>query len=415
VGNATLWSDGRAAGQVGRWAAEGVLERAFRINGSLSFSGLPNAILAWLHEHDRERLSRAHKALYCGGWLLYRLTGAYACDESDASAPFLDIRSRRYSDELLRLYGLEWARPLLPPIRGDAERVLPLSRAAATELGLPAGLPVVMAPLDVAATAIGVGAVAPGQACVIVGTTLCTEVVVDQARTEGEPAGYTLALGAPDRYLRAYATMSGTEVVDWAARMLGLPDAADVARLAAAAEPAGGAVVLPYLSPAGERAPFFDPLARGTCFGLSLEQGPEHFAGAVLEGLTMTIRDCLAASATRPRELRLCGGGARSGLWCQLIADVTGITTLRSADTEVGARGAFVTALVAAGEEPDLVAAASRLELRDRFEPRSALTGRYDKRYATFVELRQPAREAWAAMAPSREGGPPAGQADAPT
>ena len=120
-----------------------------------------------------------------------------AIDESDASVPFFEVRERRYSNELLQLYDLEWARRLLPDVLADDKRVGQLHSTAAAELGLPAGLPVVMSPYDVATTAIGVGAVSNGQACSILGTTLCTEVVMNHVNLEGDPSGLTLPFGPP--------------------------------------------------------------------------------------------------------------------------------------------------------------------------------------------------------------------------
>lgn len=387
---AILWSDGRNPGLVERWERDGTIARAFGINGSLTFPGLPNAILHWLREHEPERIGRTHRALYCGGWIFFKLTGELAVDESDASAPLLDVRSRRYSDELLELFELGWARRLLPEVRRLQGRVGALSAAGARELGLPEGLPVVMAPYDIASTCIGVGATAPGQGCSILGTTLCTEVVTDHVDTSGEPSGFTIAMDLGERYLRAYPTLSGMEVLGWAARLLGLSEPSDLVALAERAEPgAGGVMVAPYLSPAGERAPFLDPNARGSIVGLTVEHGPEHLARAVLEGLSYVVRDCLQASGAELTELRLCGGGANSDVWCRLIADVTGLPTLRSADAEVGAKGAYITGLVATGMEHDLDAAAARLvTLRDRFEPDAERHALYVAGYERFLELR---------------------------
>jgi sugar (pentulose or hexulose) kinase len=408
VGPAVLWSDGRNPRIVEGWERDGTIERAFRINGSLAFPGLPVAILPWLREHDPERLERAHKALYCGGWIFSKLTGEFAVDESDASAPLLDIRSHRYSDELLELYDLEWARRLLPEVRDMDGRVGALSASAARQLGLPVGVPVVMAPYDIASTAIGVGATAPGQACSILGTTLCTEVVTDRVDTEGAPSGFTIAMGVGSRYLRAYPTLAGTEVIDWTVRLLGLSDPAALGALADRAPAgAGGLVFLPYLSPAGERAPFLDPSARGMFLGLSLEHRPEHLALAVMEGLSHVVRDCLEAAPADANELRLCGGGATSDSWCQLIADVTGVPTLRSTDTELGAKGAFITGLVATGAERDLDAAAAKLvQLRDRFEPRADRQALHAERFRQFLELREICAPAWRHLA----GGPDQGR-----
>ncbi|MCT2581770.1 FGGY-family carbohydrate kinase [Actinophytocola gossypii] len=404
TGPAILWSDGRAAGVVESWRRAGVTEKAFRINGSLGFSGLPHAILTWLAEHDPARLEASATALYCGGWLFSRCTGLLGVDLSDASVPFLDPRTRAYSTELLSLYDLDWARRLLPEVRRPAARSAPLTERAAAQLGLPAGLPVVLAPYDVASTAIGVGTTDPGQACTILGTTLCTEVIRDRVDTAGEPGGLTVALDTGDDVLRAFPTLAGTEVLDWASTMLGLAHARDLATLAEQAEPgAGGLVFLPYLSPAGERAPFLNPHARGTFWGMSLEHGRAEVARAVFEGLTMVIRDCLAATGADATELRVCGGGAGSAMWCQLIADVTGVPVVTSADTEVGAKGAMLTGLVATGAAPSVSSAArdyvrptsSREPDRDRGEL-------YARRFELFRELREISTPGWARQAERR-------------
>ena len=400
TGPALLWNDGRATSIVDGWSRAGVLATAFTVNGSLTFAGLPNALLSWLRVNDPGRLDRSAAALTCGGWIFNRLTGAVAVDESDASAPFLDIRSRSYAPELLELYGMGWAGRLLPPVRGDGDRVGTLTGAAAERTGLPAGTPVVIGPYDVAATAIGVGAVRPGQAASILGTTLCTEVVVETPDTGAEPAGLTVSLGVAGRYLRAYPTLAGGEVVRWACDLLQLTDPAELTELALSTSPgAGGLLFLPYLSPAGERAPFLDPLIRGTVLGLSFRHGRAELARAVLEGLTFVVADCLAAAPVRPTDLRVSGGGAASAGWLQLIADVTGIPVIRSADAESGARGAYLVGQVATGAVADMEAAVGQhLRVRDTFRPDPAATARYAASYARFVAARR-------AVAPLGAGG----------
>lgn len=388
TGPAVLWNDGRAAAVVDRWAAAGLPERAFRIGGNPTFPGLPHAILTWLREHEPERVETAAACLTCGGWVFSRLTGRIAVDASDASAPFLDLRTRRYSPELISLFGMEWAAPLLPePVEHDG-RVAALSAEAASALGLPAGTPVVLAPYDIATTAFGVGAIEPGRACGILGTTLCTETVVAEPPLDGEPVGVTLALDTG--YLRAFPTLAGADVLHWACRTLGAPGPEALAELAARSEPgAGGLTFLPYLSPAGERVPFTDPAARGTIVGLTLNHGPEHLARAVFEGLSLVVRDCLTAIGGRTDDLRVCGGGAANDFWTGLIADVTGLPVHRSADREVGARGAYFTGLVATGAFTGLAEAARALvRLRDTFEPDPALAGVYHDKFTGFRALR---------------------------
>lgn len=397
TGPAALWNDGRAAGIIDEWTRAGVLDQAFGINGSLTSGGLPNAILTWFRRHDPARLERSATSLTCAGWLFAQLTGEVGIDESDASAPFMDIRTRRYSPELLDLYDMAWVRDLLPEIRGDDRRVAEMSPAAAASLGLPTGTPVVMSSYDIASTSLGVGAVAPGQACCILGTTLCTEVVRDTVSLDGPAAGLNIALGVPGRYLRAFPTLAGTEVIQWACRMLGLAEPAELSELASGADVgAGGLTFLPYLSPAGERSPFLDPLARGSFLGLSLEHERHHVARAVLEGLTLVIQDCLAASGAEPTELRVAGGGAVSPVWLQLIADVTAIPVSRSTDTEAGARGAFLIGLVATGAAYSVDEIAPRfVRARDTFHPDPARSGRYRDLFADFLTVREATATAW--------------------
>ncbi|MFL6122215.1 FGGY family carbohydrate kinase [Actinophytocola sp.] len=381
---AVLWNDGRAAEVVRGWRADGTLERAFRTNGSLTNAGLPNAILRSLAE------TRAHTALTCGGWLFHQLTGVLGIERSEASAPWLDIHTGTYSTVLTDLYGIDPA--VLPPLLTD--QVHPLT---AGDLGLPTGTPVVLAPYDIVTTAFGTGATAAGQATCVLGTTLCTEMLVEAPDTTGEPAGLTLDFGVPNLLMRSFPTLAGTGVVDWLVDLLGLTDHAEATRLAEQA-PAGadGLRVLPYLSPAGERAPFLDPAASGLVAGMLFDHGRTHLARAVLEGLAHVIRDCLDAAPGRPVELGLCGGGAASALWCQLIADITGVVAVSTQDTQVGAKGALVFALTALGDYPDLTSAAAALVRRSAvYEPDNATRDLYEAAHAEFLETRALAATRW--------------------
>jgi erythritol kinase len=398
TGPALLWNDGRAASHVTAWERDGVVEEAFHICGSRLATGLPNALLAWLRDNEPHRTAESSHLLTCGGWLYLRLTGERVVDESDASAPFLDIRRRSWSDRLFELFGLEWARELLPDLRGDDSRVSSITTQGAEETGLPAGIPVVLAPYDICATAIGTGAVAPGQACCILGTTLATEVVADTVVTE-EPVGITVTLGVPGRYLRAFPTMSGGDVLAWGARMLGLPSVTELMVLAARGAPGtAGVRFLPYLSPAGERAPFFDPNARGSLSGLSLDARPQDVARALLEGLTMTIRECLGSAPTSPAQLALCGGGTRSDHWMRMIADVTGLAVTIPADSEVGARGAWLTAMVATARESDFdTAAAAHVRVAATHAPDPEAFHAFTDQYADQLRLRELTEPTWTA------------------
>lgn len=398
TGPAVLWNDGRAVDVLRRWQQDGVPEAAFRINGSLSNLGLPNAVLAWLHEHEPDALTDAAAVLTCGGWLFRCLTGVVGLHPSDASAPWLDVATGEVSDTLLDLYRLPWARPLIPPVLSGAASTQPLTAEAAAATGLPAGIPVTMAPYDVVSTATGSGAIAAGDAFCILGTTLCVGARQTAPDTSGTPAGLTI-LGDPgEPVVRAFPTLAGTGVVDWATDLLGLANPAALVALAATADrTANGLRMWPYLSPAGERAPFLDPAARGVIAGVSFATGRAEVARAVIDGLGHVIKDCLDAVDEPPVRLALAGGGAASDLWCRSIADITGVPTTRRALGQEGARGAVVAALVAEGALDEAGATARIAPAGATFDPDPARADEVARAHADFVETRAVLATRWSA------------------
>jgi erythritol kinase len=207
----------------------------------------------------------------------------------------------------------------------------------------------------------------------------------------------TLVLDSASDLLRAFPTLAGTEVLGWATELLDLRHPSELSALAEQAPPgADGLTFLPYLSPAGERVPFLDTKARGTFWGLSLEHGRDAVARAVFEGLTMVIKDCVLAADVDATELRLCGGGTNSSLWCEIIADVVGVPVVRPADAEAGAKGAFLTGLVATGVEPDITTAARRYVHTERtYDPDPERVQRYHEVYARFRDLRGISARGW--------------------
>jgi erythritol kinase len=397
-GSAILWNDGRAHEIVESWRRAGVLQTAFRHSGSLAYPGLANAILHWLQEHDPDRLERSRWMLSCNGWLYLQLTAKVSADLSDASNPFCDVVTRQYSPDLLRLYGLERQARLLPEFPSRQRPVAALCRSAAEALGVRADVPVVMAPYDIVTTAIGSGCTTAGQGCLILGTTICPEVISSDSGRNGVPAGTTVALNEAGLYLRAMPTLTGCEALDWAAATLRAEDLDDLSHMAASSVPgAHGVLCLPYLSPAGERSPFLAPSARASLLGLSLTHTREDVARAVFEGLTFTIRDCFsAASSTALERVTVCGGGSRNAFWCQLIADVCGCEVLRPDSSETGARGAFFSAVYATGRAASLAEVVQRCGVDGEvYRPAPDRAGTYANLFSKFLRVRETVAETW--------------------
>ncbi|MGO2746986.1 FGGY family carbohydrate kinase [Microbacterium sp.] len=394
---AVLWNDARAVGVVDEWTRDGTLDEAFRLNGSLGNLGLPNAILAWFLAEDPDAIGDVRDVVTCGSWLFESLTGARGLHPSDASAPWLDAMTGQYSDDLFELFGLCSVRGLIPPVLTADELTQPLRASVAESVGLEAGIPVTLAPYDVVTTATGGGSIATGSAFCILGTTLCTGAVVETISTEGAPTGLTLHGGEGQAVTRAFPTLAGTGVVEWVREMLGVEDAAALTELARGSEPgARGVRMWPYLSPAGERMPFLDADARGVIGGITFSTARADIARATLEGLAHVIRDCLNASGAQITELVVSGGGSASDLWCQVIADITGVETVRVAGTQVGAKGAMLYAVVAAGDYENLQAAARALVDRaDKFTPDRSARALFDERHEDFLQTRDALSGRW--------------------
>jgi erythritol kinase len=387
---AILWNDGRAANEVGGWSRNGVLEKAFALNGSLTSLGLPNAIMAHLAEVEPESLVVGNRVLTCGSWLFFKLTNQIGLHPSEASAPWLDISSGAISDELVDLFGLSAHRDLIPDILSPTETSAPMMTSVAKELGLGSNIPVTLAPYDIVATATGCGVVHEGEAYAILGTTLCPGTIVDVPRVSDVPSGLNLHTGTVGSYLRAFPTLTGAGALTWLAKVLNVETIEELTPLAASAPAGSGSlIVLPYLSPAGERAPFLNIAARGVIHGLTFEHDRGHIARAFFESQAHVIRECLGAAGVAPTSLTLSGGGAQSSLWCQIIADVTGIRVTRTRDSQVGAKGAFMYAALAGGDVANLEEARNRfVTVGDVFVPNETTASLYSSAHLAFLRLR---------------------------
>jgi sugar (pentulose or hexulose) kinase len=338
---AISWMDGRAAGILSRWMADGVVERVFRRTGSGMFPGSAGPVLAWLDRHRPEALDAAVTAGYCKDVVFQRWTGIRATDVSDASVPFLDPRTRAYDPVALEACGLAHRAGLLAPVHDP----VPVGEG-------PGGVPVAGGPFDLPACARGAGVTEPGDGLLTVGTTLACQVVTETLDLDGEPAGLTLATERPGRWLRAMPAMVGTAALDWVLASTGLRHE-DVSDLLAGSPPgAGGVRMLPYFAPSGERAPFVEPGARAEITGVSLQTTRADLVRATCEAIAYAARHCLDAAGLTG-ELAVCGGGTRSRQWLQLFADVLG-RPVRVAAPEAGARGAVLAAAERLGADLDV-------------------------------------------------------------
>ena len=396
---AANWMDGRAAGRVGDWNLDGRGRAVLDVTGTTVFGGLFPVLYEELAAAEPEAVARATSHLNCKDWIRFKLTGVRATDFTEASRTFLDVATTSgYNEPLAEKLGLSEALKLLPEIRHPAGEASPVTEEAAEATGIPAGTPVGVGMIDVAVTGMGLGRIADGDSWLILGTTGFVGTLLPSVAERRSELSMVLATGEGTQVLEFMAPMTGTPNLDWIRSTLGLEAQSwsEIEKMARAAGPGShGVVYLPYASPGGERAPFLDTNASASWQGMSLTSTRADILRAVYEGVVFSLAECLnALRITGP--IVVSGGGFRSDLLCEILADVTAQRVLRQDAPEAGARGAAVLALVSAGAFPDVFSASSALGAAlETFDPNPDNIHIYSEARVAFYDAREGARRCW--------------------
>jgi xylulokinase/erythritol kinase len=393
---AISWLDARSSAILEQWTADGVAEHVFRRSGNRMFPGASGPLLAAVLAEEPEVVERAGTAAYCKDVVMQALTGVRATDVSDASAPFLDPRTGQYDEDALAATGLSEVRRLLAPVAAEG----PVGELRDDSTGMAAGTRVSAGPYDLPAAAAGAGVTEPGDALLTVGTTLACQVITRDLPVDGEPAGLFLGTWTPGVWLRAMPAMVGTAALDRVLALVGVTTDQLPALLAESPPGASGVTVLPYLSEAGERAPFVDTRARGTVDGISLSTTTADLVRATCEGIAYAARHCLEAAGWTGR-VTVCGGGARSSEWTQILADVLNAPLHTAEAEQVAARGAVICARRAV--DPDSAGPEWIAETR-QVDPDPSRAAFYAEGYAHYLRRIESARPRWSDPAPTFTG-----------
>ena len=408
LGKAILWTDGRSIDILNRWMDAGIVKEAFKTTGTGPYPGSANSIMRWNIENQPDLVKRAYKNLWSKDWVQLRLTDVFSTDETDPSLFGLDIKKRCYSDEVIKMYGLEDAKHLLPEIVQSQEIVGYVTDKAASETGLAKGTPVVKGMFDMDATALGVGCIVEGDACTILGTTCANEAVCAAPAFEPANVGMSICHGMPGLWLKAMGVNYGTPNIDFMLKNFGLPYYQEAEKrgvniftvmdevLERTAPGCQGIVYSPYLCPGGERAPFVKPEARAQFFGLTEEHTLDQIARSVYEGIGLSMVDAYDNIPVKLNKIVLSGGGAKSSVWCQILSDITGQELEIPSGTEFGAKGVAIFAGVAVGLYSDVQDAVKKtIKLERKYEPNMELHKKYQGLFKVYRKLRDDVLDTW--------------------
>jgi xylulokinase len=387
---AILWNDQRTGEECDEMRSKVGRERLIRITGNDALTGFTAPKLLWVRNNEPDAWRRVATVLLPKDYVRLRLTGRRALDVAGGSGTILfDLAERTWSSEILDVLGLDPS--IFPAVFEGVETTGEVSREAARATGLRAGTPVVAGGGDQSANAVGVGAVEPGIVALSLGTSGVVFATSDGPAIDPEGRVHAFCHAVPDRWHMMGVMLSAAGSLRWLRDAVAPETSFDRLDEGAGQVPAGseGLLFLPYLT--GERTPHPDPLARGAFVGLTVGHDLRHLTRAVLEGVAFGLRDGLdlmvAAGVPPPRAIRASGGGIRSTLWRQILADVLG-TEIVTVKTEEGAAfGAALLAAVGAGMHATVEEAVDRsVEVVPAAEPGED-AGFYADRHALYRGL----------------------------
>lgn len=387
-----IWQDQRAEAENQYMIDRCGFKRIYHITGQRPSAGNSAPKFLWLREHRPNVWKQTYKLLMPKDYVVQKLTGVFASDPSDASHTMLfDLAKGDWSGDLLAEIGID--RAVLPDLYPSPTVVGEVTPEAAAFTGLAVGTPVVIGAGDGGAAGIGAGVVDPGAAYCVIGTSAWASVATDAPLYDAHERTMTFCHAHPERFIPTGSMQAAGGARAWVWGQLG-GDEVDL-DAAASASPAGsnGIVFLPYLM--GERSPWWNPQARGAFVGLSMAHSRGDMARAVLEGVAMGLRQIVYAlretCASVPGganidSIRLIGGGGKSSLWQQIVADVLDMPVhLLELQGEATSWGAAVIAGVAVGQW-DWSLAAERGNVRRVIEPNIANALRYAELADVYTE-----------------------------
>ena len=342
---AKLWCDTSTTAECASMTKKlGGPKAAIRRTGNLVLPGFTAPKILWLKRHEPANYRRLRHVLLPHDYLNYHLTGKTFMEFGDASGTALmDVRKRTWSTEAMAAIDRNLA-DWLPPLSASHEAAGTLRSEIAQRYGFDAGVVVSAGGGDNMMGAIGTGNVSPGVISASFGTSgtiyaFAAKPIVDP---QGEIAAFCSSTGG---WLPLLCTMNVTTVTEQIRALFGYNHGALESAVAGAPVGAGGLVLLPYF--AGERTPNV-PDGSGVLLGLNQKTfQPGHLARAAMEGVTLGMNYGLRRLATlcvKAKEIRVTGGGAKSAVWRQIMADIFGVPVVGMVEEEGAALGGALQA-----------------------------------------------------------------------
>ncbi len=384
---AILWNDGRTQKQCDHLNGTVGMDKLTEYTANIAFPGFTAPKILWLKENEPENFARINKIMLPKDYITYKLTGVHSTDMSDASGTLLfDVKNRCWSSEMLEICGID--ERVMPALHESSSVTGTLAPHIADKLCLGRDTRIIAGAGDNAAAAIGTGTVKDGSCNISLGTSGTIFISCDSFFGGSGSALHSFA-HANGRYHLMGCILSAASCNKWWQEdILGKTDLA-AAQKNIKALGDNSVFFLPYLM--GERSPHNDPFARSAFIGMSMSTTADNMLQAVMEGVAFAIRDCMEAANAMGIEVKrssICGGGAKSPLWCRIMANVLNIPLCTLENEEGPAFGAAMLAAVGCGEFKDTSEAAEKLvKERLTYYPDKETAEKYNNGYLRFKKL----------------------------
>ncbi|MFC3882140.1 xylulokinase [Bacillus songklensis] len=394
---AILWNDVRTSEECVEIENIVGKEKMYNITKNAVLPGFTAPKIRWVQKHEPAVFKQIHRVLMPKDYIVFRLSGEFSADVSDASGTVLfDVERRDWSTALIEALGFSpsW----FPKVYESQEVAGTVTREANAETGLPEGIPIVAGAGDNAAAALGNGIYEEGMGIVSIGTSGTVfvpfnEVPQFEVHNEKLQTVHFFCHCLPNKWHAMGVTLSAGMSLSWFKTQFYGQSFEELIKQAEEVPPGAEKLIfLPYLN--GERTPHNDPDARGVFFGLSYQHSRGHFVRSILEGVAFSMKECLELikqlDGTKAYdELYLTGGAVKSELWSQILSNVFSSRFVAYKEREGPALGAAFLAGLGTGvwKRPgDIPFDTSEARLT---EPEMELTGKYERLYDVYSSLYQ--------------------------
>ena len=386
---AILWNDGRTAKQVDHLNREIGKENLSQWTANIAFAGFTAPKILWIRENEPENFAKIAKIMLPKDYINYILTGVHACDYSDASGMLLlDVQHRRWSKEMLSICGISETQ--MPKLFESYDCIGTVDPVVAAVLGISATVKVCAGAGDNAAAAVGTGVVGECGCNISIGTSGTVFISSEKFGVDDTNALHAFAHADGGWHLMG-CMLSAASCNKWLMDDILKTDdySAEQAGIGENKLGENHVFFLPYLM--GERSPINDTNARGTFIGMTMDTTRADMVQAVLEGVAFAIRDSVEVARSLGIQIdrsKICGGGAKSGLWKRIIANVLNCELEIPVSEQGPGMGGAMLAMVACGEFGSVKSCCEKMcSVASVVKPEQELVVKYEDRYQKFRQI----------------------------